>query len=417
MNNRADILAHQETYLRALLIALDGRNAFYTAKMRAAGIQGKNLNRATFLAQFPFTTKAELVDDHARNQPFGSNLTYPVDKYVHFSQTSGSTGQPLRWLDTRDSWDWMAQSWMHFYQAVGITPADRFFAAFSFGPFLGFWTAFEAAVKYGCLAIPGGGLSTRGRLETMRDSGATVLACTPTYAMRLGEAALTEQISLPLVRLVFVAGEPGGSIPTVRRQLMELWPHAQIIDHHGMTEVGPVSWQNPERPEFLHILETAYLAEVIDPKTLRPVAPDMPGELVLTTLGRLGSPLLRYRTGDVVKIASDAPGPYMALEHGILGRTDDMIIVRGVNVYPSAVEALVRRFPDIAEYRVDITDERGMAEMSLTIEPVAGSDANTVMKQLSDALRAALALRVNIATVAPGTLPRFEMKAKRWIKW
>jgi phenylacetate-CoA ligase len=251
----------------------------------------------------------------------------------------------------------------------------------------------------------------------MRDSGATVLACTPTYAMRLGEAALTEHISLPSVRLVFVAGEPGGSIPAVRRQLNELWPYAEIIDHHGMTEVGPVSWQHPARPGFLHILETAYLAEVIDAKTLRPVAPDMPGELVLTTLGRLGSPLLRYRTGDVVKIASDAPGPYMALEHGILGRTDDMIIVRGVNVYPSAVEAVVRRFPDITEYRVDITDERGMAEMSLTIEPVVGSDANTVMKQLSDALRAGLALRVNIATVAPGTLPRFEMKAKRWIKW
>jgi phenylacetate-CoA ligase len=416
---RAAIVAHQDTYLRALLIAIDGRNPFYAAKMKAAGLRGSDCDRATFLARFPFTTKAELVADHAAHQPFGSNLTFPVERYVRFSQTSGSTGQPLRWLDTIESWTWMLESWTHFFSAVGVTPADRVFAAFSFGPFLGFWTAFEAAVRMGCLAIPGGGLSTRGRLEAMRDSGATVLCCTPTYALRLGEAAIEEDIPLPGVRFLFVAGEPGGSIPAVRERLAELWPQAAIVDHHGMTEVGPVSWQQPERPRFLHLLETAYLAEVIDPATTRPVPAGTAGELVLTTLGRLGSPLIRYRTGDLVRVATQPPAEvaHLALDGGILGRTDDMVIVRGVNVYPSAIEAVVRRFGTIAEYRVDLTDERGMAELALTIELVKGADAQAVAKELGDALRAALALRIPVSTVSAGTLPRFEMKAKRWVKW
>jgi phenylacetate-CoA ligase len=274
-------------------------------------------------------------------------------------------------------------------------------------------------VKYGCLAIPGGGLSTRGRLEALRDAGATVLCCTPTYALRLGEASLEEGIPLPGIRFLFVAGEPGGSIPAVRVRLEELWPVAAIIDHHGMTEVGPVSWQHPERPQFLHVLETAYLAEIINPTTGQPAAPGMPGELVLTTLGRLGTPLIRYRTGDVVKAAVEPPNEvaHLALEGGILGRTDDMVIVRGVNVYPSAIEAVVRRFTEIAEYRVDLTDERGMAELAITIEPVKGADAKSVAKDLADELRAALALRIPVTTVGAGTLPRFEMKAKRWVKW
>ncbi len=207
--------------------------------------------------------------------------------------------------------------------------------------------------------------------------------------------------------------------PAVRARLSELWPGVKIIDHHGMTEVGPVSWQHPERPRFLHVLETAYLAEVIDPKSEQPVPAGTPGELVLTTLGRLGTPLIRYRTGDLVKVATDPPPEvaHLALDGGILGRTDDMIIVRGVNVYPSAVESVVRRFNDIAEYRVDLTDERGMAEMALTIEPVKGADGKIVAKTLAEALRASLALRIPVTTVGAGTLPRFEMKAKRWVKW
>jgi phenylacetate-CoA ligase len=415
--DRSAIGARQDTYLRALLIAIDGRNPFYTAKLRSAGLRGAECGRATFVERFPFTTKAELVADQAAHPPFGSNLTFPIERYVRMCQTSGSTGAPLRWLDTSESWSWMLDCWTHFFAATGVGPSDRLFAAFSFGPFLGFWTAFEAAARCGCLVVPGGGLSTRARLEAMRDCGATVLCCTPTYALRLGEAAREERVAVGTLRRVFLAGEPGGSIPALRARLEELWPGAAIIDHHGMTEVGPVSWQYPGEPRFLHVLETAYLAEVIDPHSLRAVAAGQTGELVLTNLGRLGSPIIRYRTGDLVRAAAEPPAEaHLALEGGILGRTDDMVIVRGINVYPSAIEAVVRRFGEVAEYRVDLTSERGMAELALTVEPLVSVDTPGLAERLGEALRAALALRIPVHLAKPGALPRFEMKAKRWIR-
>jgi phenylacetate-CoA ligase len=415
--DRTAIRARQDTYLRALLIAIDGRNPFYTAKLRAVGLRGAQCDRDTFLERFPFTTKAELVADQAAHPPFGSNLTFPPERYVRMCQTSGSTGMPLRWLDTSESWSWMLDCWAHFFTATGVGPGDRLFAAFSFGPFLGFWTAFEAAARLGCLVVPGGGLSTRARLEAMRDCGATVLCCTPTYAVRLGEEARQEQLAVATLRRVFLAGEPGGSIPATRARVEELWPGAAIIDHHGLTEVGPVSWQYPHEPRYLHVLETAYLAEIIDPHSLRAVPPGQTGELVLTNLGRLGSPIIRYRTGDLVRAALSPPAEaHLALEGGILGRTDDMVIVRGINVYPSAIEAVVRRFGEVAEYRVDLTSERGMAELALTVEPLVSVDAPGLAERLGEALRSALALRIPVTLAKPGALPRFEMKAKRWIR-
>ncbi len=415
--DRAAITAHQETYLRALLVAIDGRNPFYTAKLRQAGLTARACDRATFLERFPFTTKTDLVADQLASPPFGSNLTFPHERYVRMCQTSGSTGMPLRWLDTSESWSWMLDNWAHFFQAAEVGPGDRVFAAFSFGPFLGFWTAFEAAARMGCLVIPGGGLSTRARLEAMRDTSATVLCCTPTYAIRLGEAALEERITVGTVRRVFLGGEPGGSIPATRARLERLWPTAAIIDHHGMTEVGPVSWQYVDQPRALYVLESAYLAEIVDQRTLRAVEPGQIGELVLTNLGRLGSPIIRYRTGDLVRsMVGPTPDPNLALDGGILGRVDDMVIVRGINVYPSAIEAVVRRYPDIVEYRVDLTFERGMTELALAIEPVAAPGTPQLAECLAAELRTALSLRIPVSVVPAGTLPRFEMKSQRWVR-
>ena len=414
---RSAIPARQDTFLRTLLVAIDGRNPFYSAKLKAAGLRGAQCDRATFQARFPFTTKAELIADQAAHPPFGSNLTFPPERYVRMCQTSGSTGVPLRWLDTAESWTWMLDCWAHFFAATGVGAGDRLFAAFSFGPFLGFWTAFEAAARLGCLVVPGGGLSTRARLEAMRDCAATVLCCTPTYAVRLGETARDEGVGVTSLRRIFLAGEPGGSIPATRSCLKALWPGAAMVDHHGMTEVGPVSWQYPDEPRYLHVLETAYLAEIIDPHSLQPVPPGQAGELVLTNLGRLGSPIIRYRTGDLVRAAAQPPSePHLALEGGILGRTDDMVIVRGINIYPSAIEAVVRRFPEVAEYRVDLTSERGMTELTLTVEPVVSIGTPGLAESLGEALRSAFALRIPVILAKAGTLPRFEMKSKRWIR-
>jgi phenylacetate-CoA ligase len=419
--SRREIADGQIEQLRSLLAELFPGNQFYARKLNAAGITFDVASLEDFSARFPFTTKAELAADQLTQPPFGTNLTYPLERYTRFHQTSGTAGPPLRWLDTPESWDGLVESWTQVLQAAGVQPADRVYFAFSFGPFIGFWLAFESAARLGCLCVPGGGLSSAGRLRAILDNRITVICCTPTYALRLAEAAAQEKIQLnrSAVRALIVAGEPGGSIPSVRARLEELWPGARVFDHHGMTEVGPVTYQCPVRPGVLHVLESAYYAEIIQPGGSDPVLPGQSGELVLTTLGRTGSPLLRYRTGDLVK--SD-PQPCacgrseMALEGGILGRTDEMVVVRGVNVYPAAVEELVRACGGVAEYRAEISYDRALAELRLEIEPAADCpDHAALLRKLAGSFDAALALRVPISLVPAGTLPRFEMKARRWV--
>jgi phenylacetate-CoA ligase len=255
-------------------------------------------------------------------------------------------------------------------------------------------------------------------VRAILDLRATVVCCTPTYAIHLAEVAAQEQLDLTksAVRLLSVAGEPGGSIPAVRERLQQLWPGARIHDHHGMTEVGPVSFEDPTIPCSLRVIESSYLAEVIDPQTLQPVADGAVGELVLTTLGRTGSPLLRYRTGDLVKPRVADDGAFLLLEGGILGRADDMIVVRGVNVYPSAVDEIVRGLAGIAEYRVRVLNAAALAELRVEIEPQTGHDGKTLAAALERRFSTALALRVPVQAVAAGALPRFEMKARRWVR-
>ena len=418
--DRAAIESSQLEQLRSLVTELIPANKLYTQKLQAAGVGFDIASLADFSARFPFTTKAELAADQLSNPPHGANLTYTLNCYTRFHQTSGTSGTPLRWLDTPESWDAMIESWSEIFRAAKVGAGDRVMFAFSFGPFLGFWLAFESAERLSCLCLPGGGLSSVARLRMMRDNNANVLCCTPTYALRLAEVAEEEKIETRslAIKTIIVAGEPGGSIPATRAKLESLWPGTRIFDHHGMTEVGPVTYECPQHPGVLHVIESAYYAEVIDPATSKPAAS---GELVLTTLNRTGSPLLRYRTGDLVKceergVKCGCGRSELALIGGILGRLDDMVIVRGVNVYPAAVEQILRDFDDVAEYRAIITRKNSLTEMQIEIEPtVACGNAAMLAARVRLAFETALALRVPVNVVGMGTLPRFEMKAKRWV--
>src|SRR5438093_4096692 len=255
---RAAIGASQLEQLRQLLVELFPANRFYTRKLEAAGITFDVASVEAFCARFPFTTKAELVEDQRAHPPFGTNLTYPLERYTRYHQTSGTTGTPLRWLDTAESWEGMVDSWTEILRVAGARPGDRVYFAFSFGPFIGFWLAFEAAARLGCLCMPGGGLSSAARLRSILDNGATALCCTPTYALRLAEVAAEEKIPLSAgrVRTIIVAGESGGSIPALRTRLSGLWGGARIFDHQGMTEVGPVTYECPAHPGILHVMES-----------------------------------------------------------------------------------------------------------------------------------------------------------------
>jgi phenylacetate-CoA ligase len=408
--------------LSALMRHLYGRNPFYTRKLDAAGIHPASLVFPRDLLKLPFTTKAELISDQQTAPPWGTNLSEPIGNYTRYNQTSSTTGDPLRWLDTTGTWQWMLDCWKAVYAAANVDARDRIFFPFSFGPFLGFWTAFEAGCQIGAHCIPAGGMSSEARLTMIDALKPTVVCCTPTYALRLLEAAAGMRRPMDLsasgVRALIVAGEPGGSIPSTRLRIEKGWG-ARVIDHHGLTEVGPISFECWEAPGGLHVNEAEYICEVIEPDSDRPVADGERGELVMTNLGRAASPLIRYRTGDIVvrRTGACACGRTFArLEGGILSRVDDMVNVRGVNVYPSAVEAVVRRFADVAEYRATVSARGALFELSIDIELAGGVDGHAdVAARVAAALREALGLTVPLKVVESGTLPRFELKSRRFV--
>lgn len=421
--SRAGIHQLQLEKLRLLSRETARDNPFYREKYSAVGFSGEVASLAEFAGTAPMVTKAEFINNQLTNPPYGTNLTCPLSRYSRCHQTSGSTGAPLRWLDTPESWGAMLDNWQHIFNAAGITAADRLFFAFSFGPFIGFWSAFESAARQGYFSLPGGAMNSEARLQAILDHGCTVLFCTPTYALHLGEAAKAAGVKAGQckIRLIITAGEPGGCIPGTRARLLSLWPGARVFDHHGMTESGPVTYECPVRPGVLHVLEHSFLAEVIEPATGKPAPRGHLGELVLTTLDRNGSPLIRYRTGDLVKVSKAercACGRHeLAFTGGILGRADDMFIIRGVNVYPGAVDNIVRGFREVSEYRVILATRDSLNEISIEVD-TASDTANgpALADRIQRAFQTALTLRVPVKVVPPGSLPHFEMKGRRWIR-
>jgi phenylacetate-CoA ligase len=434
--SRAEIRARQFERLRNLLDQVAGSNRFWSQKFRAAGIDVAAVQSLDDLQKLPTTTKACLVDDQAAHPPYGTNLTDPLSDYSRMHQTSGTTGAPLRWLDTPADWDWFMDCWAQIYRMIGLTGEDRLAFPFSFGPFIGFWAAFEGAGRLGNLCLAGGGLSSQARLAMIEENQATIVCCTPTYALRLAEVAEQEGLDLPgnSVRALVVAGEPGGSIAATRRRIELAWG-ARVFDHWGMTEIGSLAIECLDNPGGLHVLESECIAEVVDPDTFEPVEPGQMGELLITNLGRLGSPLIRYRTGDLVQTDTE-PCPcgreLLRLKGGILGRCDDMVTIRGNNVFPSSLEAILREFDEIAEYRIEVETDRSMQHLKIEIEPTAAvggarppgsqgiADSAQPVSELVDAVSRTIKDRLNfhaeVAAVAPGSLPRFELKGRRFFR-
>lgn len=383
--------------LRMVNLLLSGlsasQNSFYQRKLGGLSKVG---DLSEFSEKVPFTRKAELAADQNDHPPYGTNLSRPLINYSRLHQTSGTSGSPMVWLDDPEGWEWVRGNWEWVWQEAGVKPGDSAIFPFSFGPFLGFWAGFESATTLGIRAIPAGGLSSENRIKMMEWLRPEVLCCTPTYGLRLAEIA-NNPADLGIQKLI-VAGEPGGSLPEVRARLEEAWG-AEVIDHHGMTEVGPVTVGDLKDPTLLKIKHSSYFCEIInqDEKGV--------GELVLTTLGRYASPLLRYRTGDLVMPVETEDG--FALKGGIIGRVDDMVVVRGVNLYPGAVEEVVRSVPGILEYEVVVEEVNAMSEVRLRVEGAGSAD-------LAQRLQEVFSLRIPVEEVDSGSLERYEMKSKRW---
>lgn len=414
--DRAALEQLQRDKLARLLDLVRASNPFYRDKLATTDFDS---NRDP-LAKLPFTTRDELQQNQQQHPPFGTNLSQPIEQFTRFHQTSGTNGVPLCWPDTPRNWVWWKKCWMSIFDAAGVMCSDRVFFPFSFGPFVGFWSAFAGAEALGCLCIPGGGMTTTARLQTIIDTQATVICCTPTYAIRMAEVAAEAKIDISNanVKALIVAGEPGGSITATRRKIETAW-NARVFDHAGMTEIGPWGYEHIDAPRDLHVFENEFIAEVIDSETGESTADGEPGELVLTNLGRVDSPLIRYRTGDqVVLDGGTIPGcAFRRAVGGIRGRIDDMLFIRGNNVFPSAIENILRGNEAIAEFRLRLKANGQMNDLEIEIEPHETAAATRQLsKNVEDAVRDALHFRPIVRVVSPGTLPRFEMKARRVVR-
>ena len=407
----------QEERLRSLMAEL-ATNQFYRQKAASVGLELERIGGLEDLRRLPFTTKAELVEEQAAHPPFGRLLTYPLSRYRYFHQTSGTTGRPLKCVDTQEDWEWWKRCWGYVYGGAGVTEDDIIFCAFSFGPYLSHWTAISGAWDAGAMAISGGGMNSEQRLQSILDNRCTVLVSTPTYALHLAEVARANGIDsrATALRRSIHAGEPGASLPNVKRAIEEAWG-TTCFDHAGATEVGAWAFDCQAQTGAIHLNEAEFIFEIIEPQSGEPTGEDGRGELVITNLGRAGMPVLRYRTGDLVQTTLDrcACGRSFArIKGGVLGRADDMMIVRGVNLYPSAIDNLVRSLPQIVEYEVDVHRIEGMDDLLIKIEAAETSHFEEASQMLSQAFRRQFNIRVSIEEAAPGSLPRYEFKARRF---
>lgn len=414
--DRHSIEQLQRRKLSALMEIVRTSNPFYQHKLGHL-----SFNPLTDpIGKLPFTTRSEIQADIDAHPPYGTNRSCAISDYVRLHQTSGTkSGLPLRWLDTEESWAWCKTCWRIVLRAAGLRDDDIVAFPFSFGPFIGFWMAFDAAQMLGNRVLAAGGMTTKARLRYILDNHATVICCTPTYAMRMVDVATQEAIDLSSsdVRMVIVGGEPGGNIPSVRQRIESGWG-ARLFDHAGMTEAGAWGFECVESPCGVHVIESEFIAEVIDPDTQMTVDDGQPGELVLTTLGRSSSPVIRYRTGDLVILNRDrcACGRYFARSAGgIKGRIDDMLCIRGNNVFPSAIEAIIREFAQVAEFRLIADHRGGTCNLRIEVEPIGSDGAAGLADQIAALVRDKLLFRPEVSLVKANTLPRFDMKAKRLV--
>lgn len=407
--------------LERLLKKVFASNPFYQSKFDRHGITLSEIRSMDDLSKLPFTVKKELEEDQEKHPIFGTNLTEPVENYVQYHQTSGTTGRPLKFLDTRESWEWRGKVACHILKGAGIRKGDRIFFPFNFGPYTAFWVMYEGAYQLGNLIIPTGGWNSMQRIQCMIENEATVIPTTPSYALALADTARENQIDIAgsSVRILMLSGEPGALVPGIREKLERVW-NARCFDYIGMTEVGTWGFQCTEEPNGAHILESEFIAEILDPQTGTPVGEGETGELVLTNLGRACMPAIRYRTGDLVKAKKGicpCGRTFRVLEGGVLGRKDEMIIIRGVNVFPNVLVNVVESHIQPGDdYQIELYKEGGINEIGIKLEMKEEEEKKGVIQRaVQDEIKRKLNLRVEVEAVPKGTLPKSDFKAKRLI--
>jgi phenylacetate-CoA ligase len=304
---------------------------------------------------------------------------------------------------------------------VGLRPRDSFYFAFNWGTFAGFWSAYWGVRRLGGTVYSGGGLNTEMRLKQIVELKPTVLVSTPTYALAMAEKA--KQLGIDLretsVKVTYHAGEPGGNVPTTRRAIEEAWG-ATTYEGYGLAEVGAIACGCPLQ-RGVHLTEDQTYATVVDPETGSPVGEGAVGENIVTSYIQFSQPIIKYRTHDLVRLVRSPCGcgrSWILFEGGVLGRTDHMIIIKGTNVYPTAVEALLGEVQGLTPH-YELHAARGGTGDTLTVkveaEPGYPADRyGELQRRAERLLHERILVRITVEVQPPGTLPRYELKARRF---
>jgi phenylacetate-CoA ligase len=377
----------------------------------------------SYFARMPLLTRDEILAAEATNPPYGDLASCDPRLAIRHHQTSGTSGKPpVRTFDTARDWAWAADMWCTGLYAMGVRPHDRAAVAFGYGLFIGFWGLHYALEKIGATTIATGSFDSEGRVRLLLEQGITVLACTPTYALRLALTARQMGVDLARegrVRIVVCSGEPRPE--ATKRAIAEAFG-AFVGDTAGMTEAATIfMFECSDEPGGCHIIESDFIEEVLDPDTLRPVAYGEPGVRVMTSLGREGIQMFRYWTNDVVvkRPWSDCRcgRTWDWYEGGIRGRHDDMRKVRGVFFMPVMVEDVIRGFPEVDEFQTSLRTVDELDTLVVRIEPrrdVPDERHRELQERVRAEIKRQLSLNPVVELAPPGSLPRFEMKAKRF---
>jgi phenylacetate-CoA ligase len=419
----------RQLQLRRLRTALGHawkNSPFYRNRMETDGVTPDNISSLEdYFRKFSITRRTDLERDQLDNPPFGTRHTLPLDLPLRYHSTSGTTGKPpVRAFDSERDWLWGGDAWATSLYNFGIRPNDIVMVAFGYGSFIGFWGAHYGFEKIGCRVHPTGSMDSKTRIQMMLDLSVTVLCCTPSYAIRLLHVAQEEGIDLAAkshVNMIVVAGEPGASIASTR-EIIEKGFNAYLGDFMGTTETaGLMASTCSRRCGGLHINEDRFLAEVVNPITLEPAGYGQKGMMVVTPLMKEAMPLFRYATNDIVVMepASRCPcGRTLDLfMGGILGRYDDMVKVRGVQLTPQMIEEIVRGYREVEEFFSTAENWAGLDTLLIKLEfrpETDAASAERIVRDLKQQIKKNIGLLPEVRVEPHNTLPRFELKARRF---
>ncbi|MDH4207520.1 MAG: phenylacetate--CoA ligase family protein [Anaerolineae bacterium] len=397
---------------------------FHRQLYKDAGLEPDDIKTWEDIRRVPKVEKSMMRQIQRKDPfPYGDMLCVPLERVTEFHQTSGTTGQPVYQADTWQDWEWWSEAWSYIMYAQGFRDKDRVFLPFGYNIFVAYWAGHYAGEKMGCEVVPGGVLDTEARILKMQELRTTALMATPTYVLGMADTARRMGIDPAKdlqVERILCAGEPGASIPATKQRMEEAWG-AKVHDHVGATEIGAWAYECTAQPGGLHVNEALFLTELEDVGTGEPITePGRRGKLIITALDRMGQPCIRFDSKDVTEWAEE-PCPcgrtFRVIKGGIVGRADDITKVKGVLLAPSAIEEVVRSFPELGdEFEVEVTKKGDIDAITLKVElrPEAEGQRESVEPRLVEQLRLKTNLRYNLEFHDYGTLPRFVLKAKRF---